>query len=153
MGLGRRYVIITALVSIGWYVIYRTRDLQPGFLIVMMGSLLLSYAEWYKPVPQVRLPKWDTKGFFSGVAHVLSFVLLFVIGFMVLLCLPHEQLRTLLGTWYFAGTNWLWWLSVVAVRFLQEREKARTEGGSPSQSTDAVNNEKGASSQLPSSWP
>lgn len=118
-----KYIFAAACVSGGIFLWSTGNPLLFPFgtmLVCAQSLVLLGKTELLKPI-RFRKPEWKPKEFFASISILLCAVL-----FVVLLTqLPQDQARDLFTRWYFSGTLWLLCMSMLAKRYVDDREKAQ----------------------------
>jgi len=115
-----RYIIAAIFVSIAAMLLstgnYRLLPLAT-MLICSQSLILQGWTELTKPI---KLRKIGCKPKeFLGVLNYFLVITLFII---ILLLLPKDQIVGLFSKWNFLGTFWLLSMSVLATRYIAEKE-------------------------------
>ncbi|HOZ45093.1 MAG TPA: hypothetical protein PLO37_05585 [Candidatus Hydrogenedentes bacterium] len=88
--------------------------------LVCGPTLIMQRAELTKPM---KFPGWNAQSFFTAVAFLFATALFMILAFN----LPGGRLLELFGRWYYLGTFWLLLLCLLALGFINEKEKARQQ--------------------------
>jgi hypothetical protein len=90
-----------------------------SIILICAPSWFIDPRQMTKPI-HFGLPKWIAKKFFTETTILLVFILT-----VILFWHTPEHGSILMGKWYFTGTFWLCYLSAMARRYYQEKEKSQ----------------------------
>ena len=97
-----------------------TEHFQIGLIFIVSASFFMD-SKKRSQSEKAKAPRFDPKALFLNCA-MLSGVALFLI---LVNRLPEGQFLRLLGTWYFTGTIWVFFLSVLTYNFFEKIQGAR----------------------------